>query len=536
MRSRAIKLSLVVVAALLSGVTLFAQVEPPILPSGSQVPNWTVPPYRHASDSGSGGIRTMTDISDAAIFVAVTPCRVFDTRNAVGSYGGPRLIANTTRNFDIDSGPCTGIPAGSAAFSMNFGAILADGDGFITFWPAGAVQPVVSSINTLAGRVIANAAIVPANATGVISVFPNTGVHLYGDINGYFMDGSGTLNDNVTLRVNSNDSNEPAIYGLNFNSTSASIGVNGVRGYVNSPQNSPVGVFGWSDNTAGRTYGVMGQGDSGASGAAGVYGLGGSGSFSGSLTSYPATGVLALGRDANGINAFGSGFHSAGSFHTYSGSTQIAETYVGWNEFGTFGIYAATGNVLIGDNLTVSGTKSFAQPHPTDASKQIRYISVEAPKAEIFFRGSAQVERGVTRIEIPDEFRLVAKAGTYSAMVTPVGAMATVAVMAEDADGIVVQASRNVKINYVVYALREGYENHEAIEPNTLYQPMFEGPYTWHQNDHVMKLMRQNGTLNPDGTANIETVHRLGWTIKPESENPHKANPEPFPVGQELDQ
>lgn len=78
----------------------------------------------------------MVDISDAAIFVAITTCRVFDTRGPDGLYGGPRLLANVTRNFDIDSGPCTGIPAGAAAYSMNFGAILPDGAGsFITIWP-----------------------------------------------------------------------------------------------------------------------------------------------------------------------------------------------------------------------------------------------------------------------------------------------------------------------------------------------------------------------------------------------------------------
>ena len=130
----------------------------------------------------------MTDTSPGVAFVAMSPCRVFDTRNANGPYGGPRLLANATRNFDVDSGPCTGIPAGVDAYSMNFGAILADGIGFVTIWPTGVSQPTVSSINTIPGYVLANAAIVPAGTGGSISVFPNTGMHLYGDINGYFTD------------------------------------------------------------------------------------------------------------------------------------------------------------------------------------------------------------------------------------------------------------------------------------------------------------------------------------------------------------
>lgn len=32
-----------------------------------------------------------------------------------------------------------------------------------------------------------------------------------------------------------------------------------------------------------------------------------------------------------------------------------------------------------------------------------------------------------------------------------------------------------------------------------------------HLPDSYRKLMIQNGTLNPDGTVNVETARRLGW-------------------------
>jgi hypothetical protein len=524
MRSSTLKTFFAGLTLLLSAITLSAQA------GSTNVPNWTVPPY-HAQSS-SGGIQTMADISQAAIFVAVTTCRVFDTRDPAGPYGGPRLIANTTRNFDIDSGPCTGIPAGSAAYSMNFGAILPDGaNSFITIWPTGAAQPTSSFMNPVFGTVVANAAVVPAGTSGSISVFPNTGVHLYGDINGYFMDEGGNLNPGVRLRVIGDASGSAMIFGTNTNTSSASETMVGVRGNIDTTQNGPSGVRGDSGGATGRNYGVTGISGSGSNGAAGVRALAGSGTFNTSVVDpdlFLPAGVKAVGRNANGINAFASGFRNAGTFITVNDAgAKIAEVELGWNAFGTVAMWAMEGNVIINDDLTVLGaTKNFALPHPTDASKQIRYVSVEAPKNEIFFRGSAQVERGITRIDIPDEFRLVAKPGTYSAMVTPVGAMATVAVMAEDADGVVVQASRNVKINYVVYALRDGQENYQAIEPNRYFQPMFEGPYTYSHNEHVLKLMRQNGTLNADGTPNMETVRRLGWTLKPDSENPHRPHPQ----------
>ena len=111
----------------------------------------------------------------------------------------------------------------------------------------------------------------------MISIFPNIGVHLYGDINGYFMDSGGQLNDNTTLRVAGSDANEPTIYGLNFDITSPNEFMNGVRGYVNTLQNNaagatvgPAGVYGWSDGASGVNFGVVGRTDSTSLGAAGV--------------------------------------------------------------------------------------------------------------------------------------------------------------------------------------------------------------------------------------------------------------------------
>jgi hypothetical protein len=97
---------------------------------GAVVPNWTVPPYTR--QSVSGGLSTMADVTGPAPFVAIAPCRVVDTRGPVGPYGGPPLAANVTRAFNIETGPCTGIGALPAAFSLNFGAILPPADGFLT--------------------------------------------------------------------------------------------------------------------------------------------------------------------------------------------------------------------------------------------------------------------------------------------------------------------------------------------------------------------------------------------------------------------
>jgi len=52
-------------------------------------------------------------------FVPVTPCRVVDTRNANGPFGGPEVGAKgSPRQFNIPQGACN-IPSTAAAYSLN---------------------------------------------------------------------------------------------------------------------------------------------------------------------------------------------------------------------------------------------------------------------------------------------------------------------------------------------------------------------------------------------------------------------------------
>jgi hypothetical protein len=57
---------------------------------------------------------------------------------------------------------------------------------YITVWPTGGTQPVVSTLNATKGLVVANAAIVPASNTGSVSVFVTDPTNVIVDTNGYF--------------------------------------------------------------------------------------------------------------------------------------------------------------------------------------------------------------------------------------------------------------------------------------------------------------------------------------------------------------
>jgi hypothetical protein len=125
-----------------------------------------------------------TDVT-AMAFYPMAPCRLVDTRLATGSLGGPSLLATTTRTFPLLSSSCN-LPATARAYSLNYTAIPQGPLGFLTTWPAGQTQPLVSTLNAVTGAVTANAAIVPAGTNGDISVFVTHPADLVIDVNGYF--------------------------------------------------------------------------------------------------------------------------------------------------------------------------------------------------------------------------------------------------------------------------------------------------------------------------------------------------------------
>jgi hypothetical protein len=118
-------------------------------------------------------------------FIAIPPCRIADTRNPAGAFGGPELAAAASRTFDIPQSACT-IPATATAYSLNVTVVPDQSLGYLTLWPAGQPQPSVSTLNS-DGRVKANAAITPAGANGGVSVYASDPTQFILDIDGYFV-------------------------------------------------------------------------------------------------------------------------------------------------------------------------------------------------------------------------------------------------------------------------------------------------------------------------------------------------------------
>ena len=123
----------------------------------------------------------------------LAPCRVADTRGNgfTGAFGPPSMPANATRGFPIPAGSCA-IPSTAQAYSLNMTVVPPNQLTYLSTWPAGQSQPVVSTLNdfstqnVIPGRVVANAAIVPAGTSGAVNVFVSDLTDVIIDINGYF--------------------------------------------------------------------------------------------------------------------------------------------------------------------------------------------------------------------------------------------------------------------------------------------------------------------------------------------------------------
>lgn len=121
-------------------------------------------------------------------FVPITPCRVVDTR-ATGPTSAPYITGGSTLTVNVPSSPCN-IPSTAAAYSFNVTVVPHGPLSYLSVWPTGQAQPVVSTLNSDDGRVKANAAIVPAGQNGGVNFYATNDTDLVLDIDGYFVPSS----------------------------------------------------------------------------------------------------------------------------------------------------------------------------------------------------------------------------------------------------------------------------------------------------------------------------------------------------------
>jgi DNA-binding beta-propeller fold protein YncE len=143
------------------------------------------PGYCFGADPGTVSVIDATPPT-AWQFVPLTPCRVVDTRNPDGPLGGPVIAAGTSRDFPLPQGDCN-IPAAATAYALNVTVVPHGPLGYLTIWPTGQSRPVASTMNSLDGRIKANAAIVAGGTSEAVSVYASSTTDVILDVNGYFV-------------------------------------------------------------------------------------------------------------------------------------------------------------------------------------------------------------------------------------------------------------------------------------------------------------------------------------------------------------
>jgi hypothetical protein len=121
-------------------------------------------------------------------------------------------------------------------------------------------------------------------------------------------------------------------------------------------------------------------------------------------------------------------------------------------------------------------------------------------------------------IEIPEDFRLVTEPEGLSIQVTPIGEMASFAVVSIDLQKIVVKASRNVEFFYTVNGIRKGHADFTSIQENDFYLPTSSRDQMLEWDRLTRSFLVSNRTLTPEGRVNVETAQRLGWDRQWEKE------------------
>jgi endosialidase-like protein len=291
---RLIRTIVTISTLMLIPLTVLAQV-----PRDVPLKPWPAPLYWQPSPTESqfAPAATITELAadtrpaNSLVFVAMTPCRVVDTRigsGFTGAFGSPSLVGGAGRTFPIQSSATCSVPSIAQAYSFNITVVPSGFLDYLTVWPTGQARPNASTLNAYVNTVIANAAIVAAGIAGSVDVYASQSTDLIIDINGYyalqtgialeqgtavapslsfsgnsdtgiFSSGPGTLNfatsgaNRVTVDLHGN-------VGIGTSAPAHHLGIAGgppwTNGWAGALSLSDGSALGWHSNSSGQSVGI----------------------------------------------------------------------------------------------------------------------------------------------------------------------------------------------------------------------------------------------------------------------------------------
>ncbi|MGH9443789.1 MAG: hypothetical protein ACRD16_16110 [Thermoanaerobaculia bacterium] len=526
---------------------------------------------------GSGGVTSLNGLTGALTIAhgANTTVSVSGSTITIDAEAGSGtgLTAVAHDNSLAGSGTVAlplGIAAGQTVRSLNglHDAVTLAAGSNVTLTPSGNTLTIAATGGGTGGLSLPYSGTV-TTATGFQVINSGSGEAINGSgtagaigVNGFSASGYGIRGSSsssvgvIGLSAAGNTNTAVGVYGTNSNANGGGVGglnsANGNAGFLGGPyygvagtnaHGGQAGVYGTSASSTG--YGVQGNNSSsgnngylggvdygvfGASsanpGVVGQTSSGGTGGVHGHNNSSGNDGYLggpdygAYGASSAKAGVYGtSGSGDAVSAHCQTSQCVGVQTYSVGTGFAliTHGQGAVNGNFTIENDLEVVGNKSFVAPHPSDPTKEIRFVCLEGPESGTYFRGTGTIVGGFAEIPVPESFRLSTSAEGLTVVATPVGSLAVLAAVRVGLDRIVVQGSSDVAFSYIVNGVRKGFEHFQPIAENTHFIPgiSLDPVFAKEINAEARRRLEANGILNPDGTINLETAHRLGWDRRP---------------------
>lgn len=189
---------------------------------------WQAPLYWQAGTARPGrvmSLRPEASVPSGAnplVFVAMTPCRVADTRASQGfpsPFGAPTLAGGASRTFAMPTSTTCSIPAAAVAYSLNITVVPTTVPiGFLTAYPTGQALPLAATLVWGQPTITSNSAVVPGGTNGSIDLYVDNTTDVVIDINGYYAAiygaasdtalGSGALANNTSGNFNTGTGND----------------------------------------------------------------------------------------------------------------------------------------------------------------------------------------------------------------------------------------------------------------------------------------------------------------------------------------
>jgi Chaperone of endosialidase len=301
----------------------------------------------------------LSTIASPLALVAITPCRLVDTRASQGfppALGPPSLLAGVARTFPLQSSADCFISAAAQAYSLNITVVPSSPSGFLTGYPTGQSLPLAAVLVWAQGNVTSNAAVIAAGASGSVDLYANEPTDVIIDINGYYTAPGyvSTGSDNTAL-------GDGALFFNASGSYNTAIGQGALTSNSTGADNTAVGRLALNPNTTGNMNTALGSGallantDGANNSAVGFHALAANihGGYNaalgwGALASNTTGGTnVAIGWDALDSNTVGNGNIAIGP-----GAAQYVTTGDNNIEIGNLGSSSDNRVIRIGDLVT----------------------------------------------------------------------------------------------------------------------------------------------------------------------------------------